>query len=83
MISILIFCIGVFLCVLSMILVSFSLYNRKWASSLKAILICAIGICLIYYAKNQLEEKREKLEHSITKKDITKKEIKEEQTPYV
>ena len=76
MISILIFSIGVFLCVLSIILVCCFLYNRKWFSSLIAILICAIGICVIYYAKNQLEEQREELE-----RNIVKKEAREEQKP--
>jgi len=76
MTSILIFSIGVFLCVLSIILVSYFLYNKKWASSLIAIFICAIGICVIYYGKNQLEEQREELEHN-----IVKKEAKEEQKP--
>ena len=76
MISILIFSIGVFLCVLSIILVCCFLYNRKCFSSLIAILICAIGICVIYYAKNQLEEQREELE-----RNIVKKEAREEQKP--
>lgn len=87
MIPILIFSIGVFLCVFSIILVCYSLYNRKLASSLIAVLISVIGICVIYYAKNQLEEQRDKLEHSITKNEIehsiTKNEIKKDETPYV
>lgn len=78
MIPILIFSIGVFLCVFSIILVCYLLYNRKLYSSLIAVLICIIGICVIYYGKNQLEKEREKLEHSITKKEIEK-----EETPYV
>lgn len=76
MTSILIFSIGVFLCVLSIILVFYFLYNKKWASSLIAIFICAIGICVIYYGKNQLEEQREELE-----RNIVKKEAREEQKP--
>ena len=76
MIPILIFSIGVFLCVFSIILVCYSLYKRKWFSSLIAVLISAIGICVIYYAKNQLEEQRKELE-----RNIVKKEAREEQKP--
>ena len=43
---------------------------------MKAIMICAIGICVIYYANNQIEKQREELE-----RNIVKKEFREEPKP--
>lgn len=70
MIYILVFYMGAFLLVFSIILVLFSFRERKFRTSLIALMIFTIGVFTTYYGKNQLEKKREELERNIVKKEV-------------